>query len=213
MWSVSQQHQPHRGAVRGANFQVPSPPTPSESPTLGQRNSTFQISQVFQKTLTWPQPPHSGPLDPGYSTMVHGPAASALPGRHQTGSPQGPPHRPSGPGGSDPTTLREGGPHIPSLLCSHLPTWPSQYPPSHLATLEVSLCISSYREKFLPSFLLNSQTQPMLFHSNRRKPPHDKPWKADLNIYSHHKPRPSLSMLDLQLIGILNNTSQLVTSQ
>ena len=117
------------------------------------------------------------------------------------------------PGGSDPMTVREGGPHIPSLLCSHLPTWPSQYPPSHLATLEVILRISSYQEKVRPAFLLNSQTQSMLFHSNRRKPPHDKPWKADLNIYSHHKPPPSLSMLDLQLIGILNNTSQLVTNQ
>lgn len=56
---------------------------------------------------------------------------------------------------------------------------------------------------FLPSFLLNSQTQSKLFNSNRRKPPHNKPWKPDLNIYSHHKPPPSLSMLDLQLIGTL----------
>lgn len=141
--------------VRGANFQAPSPPAPSESPTLGQINSTFQISQVFQKTLTWLQPPHSSPLDPSYSNMAHGPAALALPARHQTGKPLGP--TPSAvyldPGGSDPTTVREGGPHIPSLLCSHLPTWPSQYQPSHLATLKVILCISSYEEKFLPSFL------------------------------------------------------------
>lgn len=147
--------------------------------------------------------------------MAHGPAELALPGRHQTGKPLGP--TPSAvhldPGGSDPTTVREGGPHIPSLLRSHLPTWLSRYPPSHLATLEVILCISSCQEKLLPSFLLHSQTQSMLSQSNRRKPPHDKLWKPDLNIYSHHKPPPSLSMLDLQLTGILNNPSQLVTSQ
>lgn len=75
MWSVSQQHQPHRGAVRGANFQVPSPPAPSESPTSGQMNSTFQISQVFQKTLTWPQPPLWSPRP---RLLNYGPRTSSV---------------------------------------------------------------------------------------------------------------------------------------
>ena len=64
-------HAPTALAPPGSRLEMqtlrPHPrPAPSESPTLGQMNSTFQIPQVLQKNSTCLHSLHSSPLDPYY---------------------------------------------------------------------------------------------------------------------------------------------------